>query len=75
MQILVEYGTTELEIARQLQDNEADKQATGRQSVETLELPNNPLEEAVPKPQEEPVAATSVLGVGGRQCGRSHSNL
>ena len=45
MQILEEYVVAELEIARQLQQNEADRQATGRQSVETMELPDNPLEE------------------------------
>ena len=46
MQILKEYGATELEIAHQLQQNEADRQATGRQTVQTVELPDNPLEEA-----------------------------
>ena len=57
--ILEEYVTTQLEIICQIQENEVDRQATGRQSVETVELPDNPLEEAAPKPQEEVVAATS----------------
>ena len=59
VQILEEYGTAELEIARQLQENEADRLALGRQTIETVELPDNPREEAEPKPQEEPVATTS----------------
>ena len=59
VQILEEYGTTELEIARQLQENEADRLALGRQTIETVELPDNPREEAEPKLQEETVVATS----------------
>ena len=58
-QILEEYVTDELEIARQLQENEADRLATGRQTVETVVLPDNPREEAEPKPQEESIPATS----------------
>ena len=50
VQILEESGTAELEIARQLQENEVDRVATGRQTVETMELPDNPREEAEPKP-------------------------
>ena len=38
VQFLEEYGTTELEIAHQLQANEADRLATGPQSVEMVEL-------------------------------------
>ena len=30
VQILEEYGATEVEVARQLQENEAEKQATGQ---------------------------------------------
>ena len=60
VQILEEYGTTELEIAHQLQENEAGRLATWRQSVEMVELPDSPPEEAEPKPQEEQVAATSI---------------
>ena len=59
VKLLEEYGMAELEIARQLQENEADRLASGRQSVETAELPDNPLEEAALKAQEESVAATS----------------
>ena len=40
--ILEEYSAAELEIARQLQQNEADRQATGRQAVETVDLLDNP---------------------------------
>ena len=58
-QILEEYATDELEIARQLQENEADRLALGRQTIETVELPDNPREEAEPKLQEETVVATS----------------
>ena len=47
MQILEEYDVAELEIARQLQQHEEDRQATKRQTVEIVELPDNPLEETV----------------------------
>ena len=59
VQILEEYDTAELEIVRQLQKYEADRLATRRQSVEMVELPDSPPEEAEPKPQEEQIAATS----------------
>ena len=42
VQILEEYGTAELEIAPQLQENEEDRLAIGRQSVKTVELPDSP---------------------------------
>ena len=58
MQIL-EYGAAELEIARKLLEKEAERLATGRHTIDTVELPDNSQEEAEPKPQEEPVAATS----------------
>ena len=54
LQILEEYGATDLEIACQLQQYEVDGQATRRQIVETVELPDNPLEEAASKLQGEP---------------------
>ena len=48
----------DLEIALQLYQYKADKQATGRQTVETVELPNNPLEEAATNRQGETVLTT-----------------
>ena len=57
-QILEEYSATELEIAHQLQANEADRLATGQQTRETLELLESPPEDAGPTPQEKAVAAT-----------------
>ena len=58
-QILEECGATELEIGHQLQANEADRLATGQQTIETVELPENPREDAGSTPQESPVDATS----------------
>ena len=58
VKILEEYGAVELEIARQLQQNEADKQATGSQTVETVELSDSPMEEAASNPQDETVVTT-----------------
>ena len=58
-QILEEYGADELEIVHQLQKNEAERLATRQQTIEIVQLPDSPKEEAVPKRQEEPVAATS----------------
>ena len=52
-----EYGAVELEITHQLQANEADRLATGQQTIETVELPDSSPEGAGPTPQEEPVAA------------------
>ena len=58
-QILEEYGATELEIGHQLQATEADRLATGQQTIETVELPDNPPEDVGPTPHEKPVAVTS----------------
>ena len=58
-QILEEYGAAELEIGHQLQVTEADRLATGQQTIETVELPDSPPEDAGPTPQETPVDATS----------------
>ena len=49
-QILEKYGIAELEIARQFHENEADRLATGRQTVQTVVLPDRPQEEVEPKP-------------------------
>ena len=58
VQILEEYGAADLEIAHQLKQYEADRQATGRQTVETVELQDSPLEEAAANLQGEPVLTT-----------------
>ena len=50
VQILEEYGVVDLEIALQLYQYKADKQATGLQPVKTVELPNSPTEEAASNP-------------------------
>ena len=64
-QILEEYGAAELEIAHQVQNNEADRLATGKQTIETVQLPDSPQEDAGPKPQEAPVAATLAPPISG----------
>ena len=43
VQILEEYSAVDIEIVHQLTQYEADRQATGRKTVEMVELPNNPL--------------------------------
>ena len=58
VQIMEDYGVADLEIARQLQQYDADMQATGLQTVEIVELPDNPTEEAASGPQGEPVLTT-----------------
>ena len=50
VQILEEYGAAELEIAHQLQANETNRLATGKQTIETVELPDSPLEDTGPTP-------------------------
>ena len=57
--ILQEYGAAEFELGHQLQATEADKLPTGQQTIETMELPDSPPEDAGPTPHEEPVAVTS----------------
>ena len=58
-QILEEYSATELEIGHQLQETEANRLATGQQTIETVDLPDSPPEDAGPTPHETPVATTS----------------
>ena len=58
-QILEEYGAAEVELGHQIQATEADRLATGQQTVETVELPDSPPEDAGPTTQEAPEAATS----------------
>ena len=41
-QILEEYGAAELELGHQLQATEADRLATGQQTIETVEFPDSP---------------------------------
>ena len=53
-QILEEYGAAELELGHQLQATEADRLATGQQTIETVELPDSPLEDADLRPETEP---------------------
>ena len=57
-QILEEYGAAELEIAHQLQWNEADRLATGKPTIEIVEFLDSPQEDAGSTPQEELVDAT-----------------
>ena len=57
-QILEEYGTAELEIAHELQRNEADRLATGRHIIETVELPDSPPKDEGATPLEAPKTAT-----------------
>ena len=45
VQLLEEYGTADLEIARHLHQYEADRKATELQPVEIVELPNSPTED------------------------------
>ena len=58
-QILQEYGAAKLEIGHQLQATEADRLATGQQTIETLDLPDHPPEDTEPTLQETSVDATS----------------
>ena len=55
--IFDEYGADELEIAHQLHKDEAERLVTGQQTIETVELPDSPPEEARQTPQDEPAAA------------------
>ena len=59
-QILEEYGAAEVELGHQIQATEADRLATGQQTVETVKLPDSPLEDVGPTAQEALEAATSV---------------
>ena len=57
-QILEEYGAAELDIGHQLQATEADRLATGQQTIETVELPDSPPEDVGPASQETQVDTT-----------------
>ena len=58
-QILEAYGAAEEELGHQIQETEADRLTTGQQTVETVDLPDSPPEDAGPTAQEAPAAATS----------------
>ena len=52
---LLEYGAVEIEISHHLHQYEAERKATRLQPLETVELPENPTEEAVTNLQGEPI--------------------
>ena len=62
IQLLEEYGTTDLEIACHLHQYEAERRATGLQPVETVELQDSPPEEPAMAPltPREPTSTTLV---------------
>ena len=47
-QILEAYGAAEEELGHQIQETEADRLTTGQQTVETVDLPDSPPEDAGP---------------------------